>query len=56
MSRGGDDDTENVEIRQPARSRGRLEVIEDRRLPLQRFEEDETQFDQFSRGRQRNRG
>lgn len=56
VSRGGDDDTENVEIRQPARSRGRLEVIEDRRLPLQRFEEDETQFDQFSRGRQRNRG
>jgi len=34
--------------------RGRLQVIENRRPPLQRFEEDETEFENF--GRQRNRG
>ena len=36
--------------------RGRLQVIENRRPPLQRFEEDETEFDSFNIGRQRNRG
>jgi len=36
--------------------RGRLQVIENRRPPLQRFEEDETDFDSVNIGRQRNRG
>jgi len=37
-------------------SRGRLQVIENRRPPLQRFEEDETEFENVNAGRQRNRG
>eukprot|EP00090_Calanus_glacialis_P036149 TRINITY_DN6166_c0_g1_i3.p1 TRINITY_DN6166_c0_g1~~TRINITY_DN6166_c0_g1_i3.p1 ORF type:complete len:573 (-),score=141.77 TRINITY_DN6166_c0_g1_i3:190-1908(-) len=37
-------------------SRGRLQVIENRRPPLQRFEEDETEFENVNTGRQRNRG
>ena len=41
-------------IRQTGRDR--LQVIENRRPALQRFEEDETEFDNFNIGRQRNRG
>jgi len=37
-------------------SRGRLQVIENRRPPLQRFQEDETDFESVNLGRQRNRG
>jgi hypothetical protein len=37
-------------------SRGRLQVIENRRSPLQRFEEDESEFENMNAGRQRNQG
>ena len=37
-------------------NRGRLQVIENRRPALKRFEEDETEFTNFSSGRQTNRG
>jgi len=56
VSRGSDDISDEVDIRQQGRSRGRLEVIENRRPPLQKFDEDESEFDKFTRGRQRNRG
>jgi len=51
-------DAEEVEALGVGRqtSRGRLQVIENRRPPLQRFEEDETEFENVNSGRQRNMG
>jgi len=56
VSWGSDAISDEADTRQQVRSRGRLEVIANRRPPLQRFDEDESEFDQLTRGRQRNRG
>merc|ERR1711874_755347 len=51
-------DIEDVGAVEPSRqtSRGRLQVLENSRPPLQRFEEDLSEFDNFNIERQRNRG
>merc|ERR1711874_817356 len=62
VSRGGGaarpQDIEDVGAVEPSRqtSRGRLQVLENSRPPLQRFEEDLSEFDNFNIERQRNRG